>query len=98
VLVWRAGAYVLAWLLGWPVLISFALTDLAHYLSITARSPWAYLGWRALAYGGFCLVGWMVVVERGSFGSLAPALAALVILVNFGWNWRRNRSGAGSGA
>ncbi len=98
VLVWRAGAYVLAWLLGWPVLISFALTDLAHYLSITARSPWAYLGWRALAYGGFCLVGWMVVVERGSFGSLAPALAALVVLVNFGWNWRRNRSGAGSGA
>jgi hypothetical protein len=60
VLVWRAGAYVLAWLLGWPVLISFALTDLAHYLSITARSPWAYLGWRALAYGGFCLAGLMV--------------------------------------
>lgn len=98
VTMWRVGAYVFAWLLGWPVLVSFALTDLAHHLSITARGSWAYLGWNAFTYGGFCLVGWMVVVERGSFGSLAPALAALVVLVNFGWNWRRNGQDAGARA
>ncbi len=86
---WRGMAYVMAWLLGWPILVSFALADLAHLFSLTTRGSWAYLSWHALSCAGFFLAGWMVIAERGSFGALAPALALFVSLANFGWNWRR---------
>lgn len=86
---WRITGYILAGLLGWPVLVSFGLADLAHHMSMNVRGSLAYLAWNTASLAGFFLVGWMVVAERGSFGGLAPAFAALICLVYFAWNWLR---------
>jgi len=90
---WMMASLVGAWLLGWPVFLAYLLAMLAAREALEVRSPWAESGFQAVSHIGYVLMGWMAIVERGSFGSLAPALALFTALMIFViQRWRLSRS------
>lgn len=78
--IWLAGSLVGAWLLGWPVFLAYILALVADREALESQSHWAKLGFQGVSHIGYVLVGWMTIVERGSFGALAPAIALLIAL------------------
>lgn len=87
--IWSLAAAVGALLLGIAPFLAFLFAFIAYRHALSARHSWAFLSWTTLPFVGFFLAGWMAVAERGSFGALAPALASLVFLAIFAWNWRK---------
>jgi hypothetical protein len=87
--VWLFAAGAGALMLGIAPFLAFTFAYICHKQALAARHPWAFLSWMTLPFPGYFLAGWMTVAERGSFGALAPALACLVFLAVFAWNWRK---------
>lgn len=87
--IWSMAAAAGALLLGIAPFLAFMFAYISHRQALSARHPWAFLSWTTLPFVGYFLAGWMTVAERGSFGALAPALASLVFLAVFAWNWRK---------
>ena len=87
--IWQVGGLTAAIFLGWPVFLAVLWSEL------TQRVPVSEEGWktclqRALPLAGYVLAGWMVGAEKGSFGSLAPAVAGLVVLGFFAFQLLRS--------
>ncbi|MBP6944465.1 hypothetical protein KBD61_03945 [Patescibacteria group bacterium] len=87
--IWSVAAAAGALMLGMAPFLAFVFAYISHRQALSARHPWAFLSWMTLPFAGYFLAGWMMVAERGSFGALAPALASLVFLAIFAWNWRK---------
>lgn len=87
--IWVIGGAIGAWLLGWPVFLAYLLICIADYQALSVRSAWAYLAWSSFAQAGLFLIGWMVMVPKGGFGTLAPAFAALIFLLSLAMGWRK---------
>jgi hypothetical protein len=88
---WLVAGLIAAGLLGWSVFLVYVFAELVQARAATLHIALAPC-LRALSGAGYFLAGWMTVVERGSFGPLAPAFAALVFGLLFvweGWKWRR---------
>lgn len=87
--IWSVAAAAGALILGIAPFLAFIFAYITYQQALSARHSWGFLSWTTLPFAGYFLAGWMTVAERGSFGALAPALASLVFLALFAWNWRK---------
>ncbi len=88
--IWIVTGAVGAWLLGWPIFLAYLLICIAGHQSLLVRSTWAYLAWSSFGQAGMFLIGWMIMVPKGGFGTLAPAFAALIFLLSLALGWRKS--------
>lgn len=88
--IWSALSWVGAFLLGWPILTAWIWAEWIQH-GVPDGKGWKTSLRHVLPTLGYVLAGWMVVVERGSFGALSPAMSALVCLAYMGWHWYKMR-------